>query len=42
MDLVDLIVAVHRRLDDDGIGHAFGGALALAYIAEPRGRSTST
>jgi hypothetical protein len=37
MDLVDLIVAVHDQLDRAAIGHAFGGALALAYIAEPRG-----
>ncbi len=36
-DLVDLIVAVHDHLDDAEIAHAFGGALALAYIAEPRG-----
>ncbi len=36
-DLVDLIVAVHDRLDEASIGHAFGGALALAYVAEPRG-----
>lgn len=35
--LVDLIVGVHLHLDASGIPHAFGGALALAYIAEPRG-----
>jgi hypothetical protein len=37
MGLVELIVAVHRHLDQAGISHAFGGALALAYVAEPRG-----
>lgn len=37
MDFVDLIVAVHVHLEDAGISHAFGGALALAYVAEPRG-----
>lgn len=37
MDFVDLIVTVHGRLDDVGISHAFGGALALGYVAEPRG-----
>lgn len=36
-DFVDLIVAVHDHLDDAGLSHAFGGALALAYVAEPRG-----
>lgn len=30
------IVAIHERLDEAGIAHAFGGALALAYYAEPR------
>ncbi len=30
------IVAVHERLEEAGIAHAFGGALALAYYAEPR------
>jgi hypothetical protein len=28
--------AVHRSLEEAGIPHAFGGALALAYYAEPR------
>ncbi|MEX2293509.1 MAG: hypothetical protein WD691_06935 [Acidimicrobiales bacterium] len=37
MDFVDLIVAVHGRFADNDIAHAFGGALALGYIAEPRG-----
>lgn len=37
MDFVDLIVAVHDRLDAAQVSHAFGGALALAYVAEPRG-----
>jgi hypothetical protein len=35
--LVDKVIAVHRALTDAGIGHAFGGALALAYYTnEPR------
>lgn len=37
MSLVDLALAVHARLDECGIRHAFGGALALAYVADPRG-----
>lgn len=37
MELVALIVAVHQQLDEASLPHAFGGALALAYVAEPRG-----
>lgn len=37
MELVDLIVAVHDRLEGAGLSHAFGGALALGYVATPRG-----
>jgi hypothetical protein len=37
MDFVELIVSVHDHLDQAGIAHAFGGALALGYVAEPRG-----
>jgi hypothetical protein len=37
MGLVELIVAVHDRLERDGLSHAFGGALALGYVATPRG-----
>ena len=37
MSLIDLVVTVHERLGDAGVPHAFGGALALAYVAEPRG-----
>ena len=37
MDFVDLIVAVHEHLSAAKVRHAFGGALALAYVAEPRG-----
>ena len=37
MEFVELIVAVHDRLDRAQIRHAFGGALALGYIATPRG-----
>jgi hypothetical protein len=34
--LPEKIVAIHERLGQAGIAHAFGGALALAYYAEPR------
>lgn len=34
--LPEKIVAIHRRLAGAKMGHAFGGALALAYYAEPR------
>ncbi len=34
--LPDKVVAIHRRLAETKIPHAFGGALALAYYAEPR------
>jgi hypothetical protein len=34
--LPDKIAAIHARLDAEKIAHAFGGALALAYYAEPR------
>ncbi len=34
--LPEKIVGLHERLDGAGIAHAFGGALALAYYAEPR------
>lgn len=37
MDFVDLIVAVHDHLDAADLPHAFGGALALGYVADPRG-----
>jgi len=37
VSLIDLVVTVHDRLGDAGVPHAFGGALALAYVAEPRG-----
>jgi hypothetical protein len=33
----DLIVELHELFSKRGIGHAFGGALALNYYAEPRG-----
>jgi hypothetical protein len=32
----DKIVSLHDALDDAAIPHAIGGALALAYYAEPR------
>lgn len=35
--LVELILAVHGGFAGSNVGHAFGGALALAYVAEPRG-----
>jgi hypothetical protein len=31
------VVAVHGALSGAGLSHAFGGALALAYVAEARG-----
>ncbi|MGH9127720.1 MAG: hypothetical protein ACRDY2_01855 [Acidimicrobiales bacterium] len=34
--LPEKVVALSAGLRDAGIGHAFGGALALAYYAEPR------
>lgn len=35
--LADALVAVHRRLDDAALPHAFGGAIALGYcLREPR------
>jgi hypothetical protein len=34
--LPDKVVAIHERLSQERIAHAFGGALALAYYAEPR------
>lgn len=30
------LIAIDRALDGAGIGHAFGGAIALAYCSEPR------
>jgi hypothetical protein len=37
VDFVDRVVALHDSLAGSGIPHAFGGALALAYHATPRG-----
>jgi hypothetical protein len=34
--LPEKVLAVHRELDRARVPHAFGGALALAYYAEPR------
>lgn len=34
--LPDKIVAIHKALKRKKVAHAFGGALALAYYAEPR------
>lgn len=34
--LPDKVLALHERLAGARIAHAFGGALALAYYAEPR------
>jgi len=34
--LPEKILAIDRRLSESRIPHAFGGALALAYYAEPR------
>lgn len=37
MNFVDLVIAVHASLRDAAVPHAFGGALALGYVASPRG-----
>jgi hypothetical protein len=34
--LSEKLVAIHEALDGDGLPHAFGGAIALAYYGEPR------
>jgi hypothetical protein len=34
--LPEKVVAIHRQLDSAKVPHAIGGALALAYYAEPR------
>ena len=39
MSLPDKIVALHQSLEDAGVPHAFGGALALAWCTE-RARGT--
>ena len=39
MNLADRIVALHLALDAEGLPHAFGGALALAWCTE-RARGT--
>ncbi len=36
LSLPEKVVAIHGALDKAGIPHAIGGALALAYYAEPR------
>jgi hypothetical protein len=36
LSLPDKVVAIHSGLREARIRHAFGGALALAYYAEPR------
>jgi len=36
LGLAEKVVRLDQALDAAGIGHAFGGALALAYYAEPR------
>lgn len=37
MSFVAFVLEIHRTLARAGMAHAFGGALALAYVAEPRG-----
>lgn len=37
MSFVDFVLEIHRTLAGAGLPHAFGGALALAYVAQPRG-----
>jgi hypothetical protein len=37
-ELVEKLFAIHDALTEAGLGHAFGGAIALAYcVEEPRG-----
>lgn len=36
MNVIDLAVATHRILDEAGLRHAFGGALALNLYSDPR------
>jgi hypothetical protein len=36
LSLPEKVVAMHERLDEAKVPHAIGGALALAYYAEPR------
>ncbi len=36
LPLAEKVAAIHGALDGAAISHAFGGALALAYYAEPR------
>jgi hypothetical protein len=37
VSFVEFVLEIHRTLAGAGMAHAFGGALALAYVAEPRG-----
>ena len=37
MQFVEIVLAVHAAFAGAGLSHAFGGALALGYIASPRG-----
>jgi len=38
LGILDKVLQLHEALDSAGIGHAFGGALALAFhVARPRG-----
>lgn len=40
MTLAERLLAIHEGLEAAGIGHAFGGAIALAYwTSDPRGTS---
>lgn len=36
MNVIEAVFATHDLLDEMGVGHAFGGALALNYYGEPR------
>ncbi len=36
MRLTDVVIEVHDHLDATGVSHAFGGALALDQIVDPR------
>lgn len=37
MSIADMVVRAHDLLDSEKLPHAFGGALALGYYADPRG-----
>lgn len=36
LSLADRVIGIHRALSEGAVPHAFGGAIAFAYHAEPR------